>query len=334
MRFASPSAGLVFVLSTAFLAAPSLCSPALAQKTVPSPDQPVFLELEHRSSAQMDPSDIAWIQKRHRQIAAEAAFFGYDLSLPGWSYDQTVCPALADDMVLHYRRESQDGAVSLFTALVPRTPARVFVVPVLYRNATPFHSAAGSDRSLDVFNRAVPGELAEAALAPHGNWLLLGACYADLVGGEAYVMERSASSIALVRAPQPTLRLSAGPESSQIIFTDRDAPSHYTVWDLSLNRLGRLTAATATPLADYIAQAGVGPAPHPKQPRSEPASASEATPTHSAPALKANASGQNAQPLPPPAQPVVAKPMPTGVLTPDQAVPSKQLPPLQTTPQP
>jgi hypothetical protein len=288
------------------------------------------MELAHRSSAEISPADAEWLQKKHREIATEAAFFGYDLSLAGWDYEQTSSPAMADDIVLHYRRQSRDGGVSLFTAVVPRGPARVFVVPILYRSATPFHPAPGSERSLDVFNRAVPGELAAAASEPGGPWLLLAACYADLVGGQAYVMEHRGPSVALLRAPEPTVQLSGTGHTSEIIFTDRDSPDRYTVWDLRVNDLGRLTGAAAIPLADYIARVETGT---PHAPKPAPVSAREGPPQRFTAPVQSLSADQAVQQLPPPSHPVVEKPMPD-ILMPDQVVPSRELPPIQSAPTP
>lgn len=236
---------------------------ATAQESVSSQSlyKPYFLELDRRTSAQMSRADAEILRQRHRQVATEAAFFGYNLSLPGWDYEQTICPPLPDQIILHYHRLSRDGAVSEFTAVIPRASGRVFVIPVLYRNATPFHPAPGSARSIDVFNRVVPAESAATAFRGKGPWLLLAACYADMAGSEANVLERAGDSIALARAPQPTLHISEVNTAPWVLFTSRDATRHYTVWQLTFNGAGRLTAAATTRFADYVSRA-----PSPTQP--------------------------------------------------------------------
>lgn len=210
----------------------------------------------------MDRTTIQTIQKRHQEVAKEAAFFGYDLGLAGWSYDQTICPILPTKIILHYHRMSPDGAASAFTAVVPRASGRIFVIPVSYRNATPFHAAPGSRRSIDVFNQLVPATSAAAAFRGEGQWLLLAACYADMTGPGANVLERDSDSIALARAPQPTLHISETTSSRWVLFTSRDDTRHYTVWQLSFNGAGQLTAAATTRFADYVARA-----PSSEQPR-------------------------------------------------------------------
>jgi hypothetical protein len=269
MRFAMRKCGgvaLAAVISAVSAFAPgSLASQAFAQEsrsadTPPSPI-PQYIELEHRSPAQLDPADVSLIRAMQREIATEAAFFGYDLSASGWDYDQSVCPLLHDELVLHYRKQFRDGAQSLFTALVPRGAGRVFVVPVLYRNATPFRSATGSQRSIAVFNRVVPADVAAKAIQPEGKWLDLGLCYADIVYAHANVLNRSGDEVGLVRAPLPLLHVSEESSVRGITFTDRNAPGEYLVWNLTLNGKGRVTRAIAVQLSDYIARVRNGAEP-------------------------------------------------------------------------
>jgi hypothetical protein len=222
---------------------------------IPSPANTQYLELEHFPSSKLDPAVSSLIRARQHEIAAEAAFFGYNLSAAGWDFDQTSCPAMPDQLVLHYRKHFPDGAESFFTALVPRDAGRVYVVPVLYRNATPFRSATGSERSIAVFNRVVPAAIAAKAVDPNGKWLALALCYADIVYGNANAMQRAGSAeIGLARAPLPLLRLSEAKNAAGVVFTDRNAPGEYLVWDITLNEKGRVIAASALQLSDYVAR--------------------------------------------------------------------------------
>ena len=227
----------------------------------PPPPNSEYIELEHRTPAQIDPADISLIHAQQRAITAEAAFFGYDLASGSWNYDQAVCPALPGQLMLHYRRQYRDGAESLFTALVPRDHGRVSVVPVLYRNATPFRSASGNERSIAVFNRVVPADVAQKAIQPEGKWLDLGLCYADIVYAHANVLNRSGDEVGLVRAPLPLLHVSEESSVRGITFTDRNAPGEYLVWNLTLNGKGRVTRAIAVQLSDYIARVRNGAEP-------------------------------------------------------------------------
>lgn len=255
-------------LSLPFLAAQAPPHPADSATSAP----PSFLQLDHRSVAQADPRDAALLHSRGAAIASEAAFFGYNLHASGWSSNEAVCPEFPDHLLLHYQRTSRDGAVSLFTALVPLTKDRVYVIPVLYRNATPFKSAYGSERSIAVFNRVVPPEVAHKALQPEGSWLLMGLCYADLVGAESHALQRSGDDVSLALAPLPTLHITEDASTRQVIFTDRNATDRYLVWVLTFTNKGRLLSAVATKLSDYVAplrngkEPPVRPAPLGKEP--------------------------------------------------------------------
>lgn len=209
----------------------------------------------------MNPADAARVQAEQHALAEQASFFGYDLSQPGWQYTEVSCPAMPADVLLQYRRKSAKGSTSVFTALVPRGTGRVQVVPVLYRNATPFQSAVGSRRSLAVFNRAVPSSVAEKELQPSGAWLQLALCYAEMVGAEPRVPRETDASPALLRAPAPTLRISEEDHREGVIFTDRSAQHRYMVWDIDFDSHGRATAASATPLAEYEMHAVNGKTP-------------------------------------------------------------------------
>jgi hypothetical protein len=239
-------------LSLASLTAQT-ASPAAAPAESAAFTQPRFIQLDHRSAAQTNPVDAALLRSKARAIATEAAFFGYDLHASGWTSNQAVCPEFPDHLLLHYQRTSRDGAVSLFTALLPRGNDRVYVVPVLYRNATPFKSAWGSERSIAVFNRVVPPQVAQKAIQPDGAWLLMGLCYADMVGAASHALQRSGNDVSLALAPLPTLHIKEDASTRQIIFTDRNAPSQYLVWVLTFTNSGQLLNATATRLSDYVA---------------------------------------------------------------------------------
>lgn len=225
--------------------------PAAAQQDSGS----AWMSLGVRSESDMAAVDSASVHAQGGAINEQAAFFGYDLSLPGWQYTQAVCPAIPSSLILHYRRTARNGAESLFTALVPLHSGRVQVVPVLYRNATPFKSAVGSQRSLSVFNRAVPAALAEKELQSGGSWLQMALCYAEIVGAEPRVPRETDTNPGLMRAPAPTLLISEENHSASVSFTDRNAAHRYTVWDVAFDGRGRVIAATATPLGDSTAGA-------------------------------------------------------------------------------
>lgn len=235
-----------------------------AQQAEPATVPSKYLILDHTSSTSLDSGTRSRLHAKRHDIATEAAFFGYNLDAGEWSYDVATCSAMPDHLLLHYRRHYGDGAESLFTAIVPKGPGRVWVVPVLYRNATPFRSATGSERSIAVFNRVVPPQLAAKAVQSDGNWLEFALCYADMVYGNANILSRAGTETGLAQAPLPLLRVSEATSARGIVFTDRNAPGTYMVWTLTLNDKGQLLAATAQQLPDYVAKVRNGAEPREK----------------------------------------------------------------------
>ncbi len=213
-----------------------------------------WITLGDRSALVMSAADANRLRAQRGAVAEESTFFGYDLSLPGWRYTQAVCPEIPDYLILHYRRTSRNDAQSLFTALVPRRSGRVQVIPVLYRNATPFRSAVDSERSFSVFNRVVPSSVAEKDLQPEASWLELALCYAEIAGAEPRVLREMDTNAALLRAPAPALQVSEVNHTANVLFTDRSAQHSYTVWNVTFDSHGRVMAATAITLSDYVAR--------------------------------------------------------------------------------
>jgi hypothetical protein len=130
----------------------------------------------------------------------------------------------------------------------------------------------GSQGSFSVFNRAVPPSVAEKALQPGADWLQLALCYAEIVGAEPRVPRNTDQHPALAHAPAPTLHISEIESASSVSFTDRNAPHSYTVWNVTFDSHGRVAAASAASLPDYVAHVvnGKEPTETPLPPMTEP----------------------------------------------------------------
>ncbi|MGC2636983.1 MAG: hypothetical protein WA294_07375 [Acidobacteriaceae bacterium] len=216
----------------------------------------VHLSLAHRTADQMSAGDAALIQQKHAEIATEALFWGYDLSAGTWTYDQVVCPELPDDVVLHYRGVARKGAQSLFTALVPRGASRVQVVPVLYHNATPYEWAPAAPRTMAVFNRALPAQTAEQSTDPQSDWIALAMTYAALAGGDSELVIGQNTPPEAYEAPHPTAEVSVRGRVELVRFTEHDRDGLYSVWEVSLDPRGRVTAADVDRYPAPIAEPG------------------------------------------------------------------------------
>lgn len=289
--------------------------------------------LELRSPEQMSAADAALVQAKHTEIATEAAFFGYTLSAGSWNYTQVLCPLLPDYLLLHYRQVSRRGAESLFTALVPRAAGRVKVVPVLYRNATPYVEAPSAPRTIAVFNRALPEETAASVSNRQGDWIELAMTYAAVAGAEPGLVMSAHVEPALYRAPPPTAEISIADRLQLVRFTDHDERGLYSVWDVSLDPHGRVTEASVEwhpiPPVEPEEETAAAPAsteivPEPVQPENPPVTA----PPPATPATPAIAAQPAAvPPSPAPAEPATAQSEPAEAPSAQPAPLGKLIPP-------
>jgi hypothetical protein len=220
----------------------------------PHPPEIKYFSLEHRAPDAMDTADRDLLRTRQKELIGEAQFYGYDITTGDWTYDQAVCPQLPNTVLLHYLKKFPDGSESLFTALVPRDAGRIRIVPVLYRNASPFTPAVKNPQNFDIFNMLVPLEIARKDSSLDGKWLSLGVCYAEVVGGRPNVHNEPSLDAATIKAPLATFRIDTTTRQRQVQFSDRDAAKVYTIWTISLNEKGRVTAAANEDYATYVAR--------------------------------------------------------------------------------
>jgi hypothetical protein len=226
-----------------------------AQMNLPAqPPEIKYFSLEHRTPNAMDSADRDLLRARQKELINEAQFYGYDITTGNWTYDQAVCPQLPNTVLLHYLNKFPDGSESLFTALLPRNVGRIRIVPVLYRNASPFTPAVKNPQNFVIFNTLVPAEIARKDSSLDGRWLSLGVCYAEVVGGRPNVPNEPSLDVATIKAPLATFRIDTTTRQRQVQFSDRDAAKVYTIWTISLNQNGRVTAAVNEDYATYVAR--------------------------------------------------------------------------------
>src|SRR5271156_5170461 len=239
-----------------------LASTLFAQMNLPAPPPEIkYFSLEHRTPNAMDSADRDLLRARQKELINEAQFYGYDITTGNWTYDQAVCPQLPSTVLLHYLNKFPDGSESLFTALVPRNVGRIRIVPVLYRNASPFTPAVKNPQNFVIFNTLVPAEIARKDSSLDGRWLSLGVCYAEVVGGRPNVPNEPSLDVATIKAPLAPFRIDATTNQRQVQFSDRDAAKVYTIWTISLNQNGRVTAADNEDYGTYVARIVQAPPP-------------------------------------------------------------------------
>lgn len=198
---------------------------------------------QHLDPQAMSPTDSAVLQSRRSEIIESAEIYGYNLVAGNWTYRQTLCAPLPQTILLHYSERFPDGTESLFTALVPRGQGRVRIVPVLYRNATPFVPAPRNPRNYALFNSLVPQNIAAQELASLHNWLELSACYAEMAGADINIPKGGSVEAGVASAPTATIHIDSQHKSSLVTFADRETRGTFRVWSISYNHAGRVTAA-------------------------------------------------------------------------------------------
>lgn len=198
---------------------------------------------QHLAPDAMSAADRAAVQARQREIADAAQIYGYSFEAENWAYEQTLCAAMPETILLHYVRQFPDGTESLFTALLPRGTGRVRIVPVLYHNMTPFVPAPKNPSNYALFNELVPPANGGTGVAPGGKWLQMSACYAEMTGGRVNYARDSDLGLRIAGAPSPTIHLNVQDKTTRVTFADREGERTYRVWSVSFNRRGRITAA-------------------------------------------------------------------------------------------
>ncbi|HYK34582.1 hypothetical protein [Alloacidobacterium sp.] len=213
----------------------------LETETVFSPIEKLqFFTLEHRSPAQIEPTDADLLKNRNRDLLNEAEFYGYDMSTAGWNYEQSVCSLMPDYVLVRYTSKDAAGADSIFTALVPRSGGRVLAVPVLSHGATRFKPAPVDPRNFQIFSQVVPADVAKTNSGPDGKWLLLSVCYAEMTGARPQVPNHPSMDVRMIKAPPPTLRISVSGQDHEVRFVDPISPVEYRLWDISYDANGHV----------------------------------------------------------------------------------------------
>lgn len=219
------------------------------------------LSVSHSANAQrlesdaISAADSAALHARQAEITAAARIYGYDIEEANWSYQQAVCSPMPETILLRYIHKFPDGTESLFVAAVPRSAGRVRIVPVLYRNATPFVPAPKNPRNFALFNDLLPQVIAHGGTARNDNWLRLGVCYAELTGGSASVPTGSGGELAIAGEPQATIHQDVQDHTTRVTFAGSEGARGYTIWSVSFNKKGRVIAAGSEDHSVYVAKA-------------------------------------------------------------------------------
>jgi hypothetical protein len=211
---------------------------------------PAVISLERLDPGQMSAADYDVVSNLSAELAKQAALSNFDISNPGWHYQQIVCPAFPDYVFLSFTHGADDSGSSRFGAMLPRTGAQVRIISTYAHGLLPFDASWNRPGTFEVFNGALRQERGTVPLSHAPNWLLIGLCYAELSGYAVQVLSpipRPEPTLDMLRldANRPQLIIDAD-QSANITFSDVSRPTFTTNWSLHFDRKGQITSASRT----------------------------------------------------------------------------------------
>jgi len=215
--------------------------------------------LEFRAPDAMSAADAELVASAQAEIERRARLQGFYLDSSehasesgrgAWGYEQAVCPAFPDHVVLEYSRNNGAGDVSLFSVVIPRGEGHVRVIPARRRSYSLFTPAGANELTLNDFNHMVKEE--PNGLSP--DWLTLGLCYAALAGGHV----RAALAVAVPSDEEYPLLMPAElvvsrKGGAEVHFADATAPKSKPLeWTLMFAQSGKLLKVTHKPANELV----------------------------------------------------------------------------------
>ena len=148
------------------------------------PFQDASGKLQVLSVGQMAPADAALLADRRKDIATAAQFYGYAASSGTWIQNQVTCPYTPRYMILHELHLSQNGSISLFTALVPRQPGKVRIIPVFHHGIQALRVFGSTVGTRTLIDGVISAPKLSEDTHQDDDWTTLAYCYGALAGAE------------------------------------------------------------------------------------------------------------------------------------------------------
>jgi hypothetical protein len=222
--------------------------PAHPIGNTPLAGTPSVISLSRLDQAQMSEADYQLVSNLSPELAKQAALVNFDISNPAWHFQQIVCPAFPDYVLLSFSHGADESGSSRFGAVLPRNNAQVRVVSTFAHGLLPFQASWNRPGTFEVFNGILSEERGDLPMSRAPNWLTIALCYAELSGYPVQVL----STIPL---PDPTLdmlRLDANrpqmmigaDQSADVLFSDVSRPTLTTNWKIHFDRHGQITSAS------------------------------------------------------------------------------------------
>ena len=199
-----------------------------------------------RSSDQMSRNDQDLLANAESTIREKAGFEGLDFGEAGWSFQQIVCPALPNHLLLRFSRDDGSRQMSMFSAAIPRgSEGKIRIVPIVRRGYSLLSPAPINSLTVSAFNHI----RAEEAFERPPDWVGTGLCYAALTGGDpdpANAAPRQSDDPTIPAGMAPILD-SRADGSAAIRFIARGANGKPMLWTMHFDRKGVLLKAQHEP---------------------------------------------------------------------------------------
>jgi hypothetical protein len=209
---------------------------------------PSVIGLDRLDPPQMSAADNEVVSNLSPELSKQAALASFDISQPAWHYQQIVCPAFRDYVLLSFSHGADDSGSSRFTAALPRDDAQVRLVSTYAHGALPFEASWNRPGTFEVFNNMLRRERGELPISHARNWLMIAACYAEMSGYavqilSTYPLPDPTLDLLRLDANQPQMKI-APDQSADITFSDVSRPETTINWTLHFDRRGQLTSAS------------------------------------------------------------------------------------------
>jgi len=214
----------------------------------PLSNPPSVIALDHLDPEQMSRADYDVVSNLSAELAKQAALANFDISRPGWHYQQIVCPAFPDYVFLAFSHGADDSGSSRFGAILPRNDAKVRVISTYAHGLLPFNASWNRPGTFEVFNGLLRQERGEVPLSHAPNWLMISVCFAEVSGYPVQVL----STVPLPDQTLDMLRLDANrpqmmiaaDQSADVTFSDVSRPTITINWTLHFDRHGQITSSS------------------------------------------------------------------------------------------
>jgi hypothetical protein len=194
--------------------------------------------IEFRATDQMIAKDREVVANAESSIAERAKFLGMEFDEGKWNYEQVVCSAIPNHILLRFTRNNGTGDSSVFSVSIPRNgDGRVRIIPIQMRGYSLFSPAPVNAMAISAFNRI----RSEEHFDTPPDWLATGLCYAGLTGGRPQValsVDRFDGSKNSLAAP-PKLQIQHG-GNVILSFVDLSTAQRPIEWTMEFDGHGKL----------------------------------------------------------------------------------------------